>query len=61
MRTHHDHCNSYKRKHLIGASLAFQKFGPLAWWGAWWNAGINGAATVAKNSIFRSSVSRMSL
>ena len=26
---HHDHCNSYKGTHLIGAVLQFQRFSPL--------------------------------
>lgn len=29
MKSHHDHGNAYKREHLIGAALPFQRFGPL--------------------------------
>lgn len=25
LKRHHDHCNSYKRKHLIGACLQFHR------------------------------------
>ena len=32
MRRHYDHGNSYKRKHLIGACLQFQKIGFLHRW-----------------------------
>jgi hypothetical protein len=34
---HHDHGNSDKGKHFIGAGLQFQRFGPLSsWWEVWW-------------------------
>jgi hypothetical protein len=29
MKRHHDHGNSYKEKHLIGAALQVQRFSPL--------------------------------
>ena len=29
VKRHHDQGNSYKRKHLIGAGLEFQRFSPL--------------------------------
>jgi len=31
----HSHGNSYKRKHLIGPGLQFQRFGPFSWREAW--------------------------
>ena len=40
---HHDHRNSYKEKHLIGADLQFQRFSPLMLWReAWQHAGRKG-------------------
>jgi len=40
----HEHSNSYKRKHLIGAVLQFQRFSPLSpWQEAWQHAGRYGA------------------
>jgi hypothetical protein len=47
----HDHSNSYKRKHLIGVSLQFQRFSPLSsWWEAWWYAGRHDAGEGAESS-----------
>ena len=44
MKRHHDHGNSYKRKHLIGAVLQFQRFSPLSLWQeAWQYPGRHGA------------------
>ena len=44
VKNHHDHSNSYKEKHLIGAGLQFQRFSPLSsWWEAWQRAGRHGA------------------
>jgi hypothetical protein len=44
LKTHHDHCNSYKGHHLIGVCLQFQRFSPLSsWWEAWQLAGGQGA------------------
>ena len=31
VKKHHDHCNSYKRKQLIGAGLQFQNNSSLSW------------------------------
>jgi hypothetical protein len=36
-RDPHDHSNFYKGKHLIGASLQFNKFSSLASWPEAWN------------------------
>ncbi|EDL18459.1 mCG1033067, partial [Mus musculus] len=45
VRRHHDHCTSYKGKHLIGAALQFQRFSPLlSWQETWQHAGGHGAA-----------------
>ena len=44
MKRHHDHSNSYKGKHLIGADLQFQRFSPLSSrWEAWQHAGKHGS------------------
>ena len=33
VKRHHDHSDSYKGQHLIGAGLQFQRFSPLSsWW-----------------------------
>ena len=51
VKRHHDHSNSYKGKHLIGAGLQFQRFSPLSSWQATWQcAGRHGAGEVAENS-----------
>jgi|UPI00001F6546 hypothetical protein len=43
VKRHHDHSNSYKGKHLIGAGLQFQRFSPLSSWReAWQHAGRQG-------------------
>jgi hypothetical protein len=48
-----DHDNTYKRKHLVGAGLQFQKFGPLSsWHRAWLNTGTHGVGMVTESSIF---------
>ena len=40
MKRHHEHSNSYKGIHLIGAGLPFQRFSPLSsWQEAWQYAG----------------------
>lgn len=33
VKRRHDQGKSYKRKHLIGACLQFQRFSLLSWWG----------------------------
>jgi hypothetical protein len=33
VKRHHDQGNSYKRQHLIGAGLQFQRLNPLSSWG----------------------------
>jgi hypothetical protein len=39
-RHNDDHSNSYKRTHLVGAGLQFQRFHPLSsWQEAWWGEG----------------------
>jgi hypothetical protein len=39
-KRHNDHGSSYKRKHLIGGLLTFQRFSPLlSWQGTWCHAG----------------------
>jgi hypothetical protein len=48
---HHDQGNSYKRKHLIGTGLQFQRLSPLAsWWETWQSAGRHDAGEGAENS-----------
>lgn len=40
MKKHHDHCNSYTGKCLIGPELQFRRFSPLSLWqGAWQHVG----------------------
>jgi hypothetical protein len=40
VKRYHDLGNSYKRRHLIGADLQFQRFGPLSsQHGAWQHPG----------------------
>jgi hypothetical protein len=52
VKRHHDHVNSYKRKHLIGAGLQFQRFSPLSsWWEAWPHVGKHGAGERAESFI----------
>jgi len=47
----HDHGNSHKRKHLIGAGLWFQRFNSLlSWQEAWQCAGTHGAGEGAERS-----------
>jgi hypothetical protein len=48
VKWHHDHGNSYERKHLIGAALQFQfqRFSALSWQDAWRHAGRHGAGEV---------------
>ena len=47
----HDHGNSYKGKHFIGAGLQFQRSRSLlSWWEAWLHAGRHGAGEVAESS-----------
>ena len=42
--------SSYKRKHLIGAGLEFQRFSPLlSWWEAWQYPGRHGAGEGLKH------------
>jgi hypothetical protein len=49
----HDHSNSNKGKHLIGAGLQFQRFSPLSfWWGAWQQAGKLGAEELRALNIY---------
>ena len=44
VKRHHDHGNSYKGKHFIGAGLWFQRFSPLSsWQEAWWHVSRHGA------------------
>jgi hypothetical protein len=51
VKRHHDHDNSYKGKHLIGAGLQFQRFSPLSsWQEAWQDAGRHGAEEEAESS-----------
>ena len=51
MKRHHDHGNSHKGKHLIGAGLQFQRFSPLlSWQEAWQHAGRHGAGEGAESS-----------
>jgi hypothetical protein len=59
VKRHHDHSNSYKRKHLIEAGLQFQRFSPFFFIvKTWWYAGRHGAEEGAESSIFRSSGSK---
>ena len=51
MRRHHEHRNSYKGKHLIGAGLQFQRFSPSSWW----HTGRPDAREVAESSTSASS------
>ena len=51
VKRHHDHSNSYKGKHLVGAGLQFQRLSPLSsWWKAWQPAGSHGAGGGAESS-----------
>jgi len=51
--------NSYKMKHLTGAGLQFQRFGPLSLWQeGWLHTGRHGAGDVAESSTCRSPGSR---
>jgi hypothetical protein len=44
VKRHHDHNNSYKRKHLIEAGLQLQRFSPLlSWWEMWQSTGRHSA------------------
>jgi hypothetical protein len=36
VKRHHEQGKSYKRKHLIGAGVEFQRFGPLSSWNQEW-------------------------
>ena len=55
----HDHNNSYKGKHLIGAGLQLQRFSPLSsWQEAWQRAGRHGAGEGAQSSTSGSAGSR---
>jgi hypothetical protein len=39
VKKHHDHTNSYKTKHFIGAGLQSQRFNSLSsWWETWYHA-----------------------
>ena len=51
----HDHINSYKEKHLIGAVLQFQRFSPLS---TWQHASRPGAGEEAETSTSGSASSR---
>jgi hypothetical protein len=52
VKRHHDQGNSYEGKHLIGAGLQFQRFGPVSsWWEAWKQVGRHDAGEGAENSI----------
>ena len=55
MKKHHDHSNSYKGKHLIGADL--QRFSPLLLREAWQHAGRHYAGEVAESSVSESASS----
>jgi hypothetical protein len=51
VKRHHDQGNSYKGKHLIGAGLQFQRFGPLSsWWEAWQHSHRHGVEGGAESS-----------
>jgi hypothetical protein len=51
VKRHHDHGNSDKGKHLIGAGLQFQRFSPLtSCQEAWWQAGRCGAGDGPESS-----------
>ena len=51
----HEHSNSYKGKHFIGAGLQFQRFSPLSsWQEAWQCAGRHGAGEGAESSVSHS-------
>ena len=50
VKKHHDHSNSYKGKHLMGAGLQFQTFRTLSsQQEAWWHVDRRGAAGGAKS------------
>jgi hypothetical protein len=51
MKRYHDHCNSSKGQHFIGAGLQFQRFSPLSsWQETWWYPGRHGAGKGAESS-----------
>jgi hypothetical protein len=51
MKRHHDQCNSYKEKYLIGAGLHFQRFKLLlSWQKAWKCTDRHGAGGGAESS-----------
>jgi hypothetical protein len=59
VRRHHGHSNSYKRKHLIGAAIRFQRFSWLSpQWEAWQYSGRYVAGAVADSSTSGSASSR---
>jgi hypothetical protein len=45
VKRHHDHSNSYKGKHLIGADLQVQRFSPLS---SWWEHGMKADMVLEK-------------
>jgi hypothetical protein len=59
VKRHHEYDNSYKRKHLIGAGLQFERFCPLStWWEVWQHADRHGAGEVAESFTSESTGSR---
>jgi hypothetical protein len=61
VKTHYDHKNSYKEKHLIGIGLEFQMFILLSsWWEAWLHVGRHGGREGNESSASRSVGSRKS-
>lgn len=51
MKRHYDWHNSYKRKHLVGTCLKFDRFNLLhLWQGSWGQAGRHRAGEVAESS-----------